>query len=135
MTAVRTAQLGHHQWQLRLPEDQRAERLRHGEERPQHIAYAEGRRAGEREQFAVGGVGRQDGATVRQEDAADAGGLLVTVTQLGQVIGVAAFGTLFLNRLTAPGSKGSADALWVSVLALAAASILGSVAGLVRNRR
>ncbi|AVZ72983.1 hypothetical protein SLUN_13060 [Streptomyces lunaelactis] len=72
---------------------------------------------------------------MRQEDAADAGGLLVTVTQLGLVIGVAAFGTLFLNRLTAPGSQRSADAQWVSALAPAAASILGAVAGLVRNRR
>ncbi|MER5459613.1 MFS transporter [Streptomyces sp. NPDC002668] len=74
-------------------------------------------------------------ATVRQEDAADASGLLVTVTQLGQVIGVAAFGTLFLNRQTAPGAQGSAHALWVSALALAAASIFGAVAGLVPKRR
>ncbi|MFF8842899.1 MFS transporter [Streptomyces sp. NPDC015127] len=74
-------------------------------------------------------------ATVRQEDAADASGLLVTVTQLGQIIGVAAFGTLFLGRLTAPGPQGSADALWVTTLALAAACALGAVAGLVRKRR
>ncbi|MFI9582131.1 MFS transporter [Streptomyces sp. NPDC052236] len=74
-------------------------------------------------------------ATVRQEDAADASGLLVTVTQLGQVIGVAAFGTLFLNRQTVPGAQGSAEALWACALALATASILGAVAGLVRNRR
>lgn len=50
-------------------------------------------------------------ATVRQEDAADASGLLVTVTQLGQLIGVAAFGTLFLNRQTVPGALESAEAL------------------------
>lgn len=74
-------------------------------------------------------------ASVRPQDAADASGLLVTVTQLGQVIGVAAFGTLFLNRETVPGAQGSADALWVCALALAAASILGAVAGLVHKRR
>lgn len=74
-------------------------------------------------------------ARVRQEDAADASGLLMTVTQLGQVIGVAAFGTLFLNRQTVPGVQGPADALWVCALALAAASILGAVAGLVHKRR
>jgi hypothetical protein len=74
-------------------------------------------------------------ASVRQEDAADASGLLVTVTQLGQVIGVAAFGTPFLNRRTVPGVPGSAEALWVCALASAAASILGAVAGLVRKRR
>ncbi|MCX4823018.1 MFS transporter [Streptomyces sp. NBC_01142] len=74
-------------------------------------------------------------ATVEPQDAADASGLLVTVTQLGQVIGVAVFGTLFLNRQTVPGAQGSADALWVCALALAAASILGAVAGLVHKRR
>ncbi|MBR8641625.1 MFS transporter [Streptomyces tuirus] len=42
-------------------------------------------------------------ATVRPQDAADASGLLATVTQLGQLIGVAAFGTLFLNRLESLG--------------------------------
>ncbi|RST08077.1 MFS transporter [Streptomyces sp. WAC05374] len=74
-------------------------------------------------------------ATVRQEDAADASGLLATVTQLGQLLGVATFGTLFLSRLTAPGSQVSADALWVCALALAVASIMGASAGLVRRPR
>ncbi|MFF8290709.1 MFS transporter [Streptomyces sp. NPDC016309] len=74
-------------------------------------------------------------ATVRQEDAADASGLLATVTQLGQLIGVATFGTLFLSRLTAPGAQASADALWVCALALAAASVVGASAGLVRRPR
>ncbi|MGW7369269.1 MFS transporter [Streptomyces sp. NPDC054841] len=73
-------------------------------------------------------------ATVRQADAADASGLLATVTQLGQLLGVATFGTLFLNRLTAPRVQASADALWVCALALAAAAILGAMAGLVRRR-
>ncbi|WP_406865310.1 MFS transporter [Streptomyces sp. HUAS MG47] len=74
-------------------------------------------------------------ATVRPEDAADASGLLATVTQLGQLVGVAAFGTLFLNRLEAPGAHASADALWVCALALCLASILGGSAGLVRRAR
>ncbi|ORT61984.1 MFS transporter [Streptomyces sp. CB03238] len=74
-------------------------------------------------------------ATVRQEDAADASGLLATVTQLGQLIGVATFGTLFLSSLNAPGAYASADALWVCALALAAASIVGATAGLVRRPR
>ncbi|MEV3991184.1 MFS transporter [Streptomyces sp. NPDC049837] len=73
-------------------------------------------------------------ATVRQEDAADASGLLATVTQLGQLLGVATFGTLFLSRLNAPGAHVSADALWVCALALAVASIMGASAGLVRRR-
>lgn len=74
-------------------------------------------------------------ATVRQEDAADASGLLATVTQLGQLLGVAAFGTLFLNRLDVPGPDAAADALWATTLALAAAAIIGALAGLGRQRR
>jgi hypothetical protein len=77
-------------------------------------------------------------ATVRPEDAADASGLLATVTQLGQLIGVAAFGTLFLNRLEslgAPGAYTSADALLVCTYALAATATSGAVSGLVRRRR
>ncbi|MFE5632137.1 MFS transporter [Streptomyces sp. NPDC056543] len=72
-------------------------------------------------------------AGVRPEDAADASGLLATVTQLGQLIGVATFGTLFLGRLDAPGALASADALWACALALAAASILGASTALVRR--
>ncbi|MET9672923.1 MFS transporter [Streptomyces sp. NPDC006482] len=74
-------------------------------------------------------------ATVRPEDAADAGGLLATVTQLGQLVGVAAFGTLFLGRLTGPGAQPSADALWATTLALAAAALVGAVAGPSRRAR
>ena len=73
-------------------------------------------------------------ADVRPEDAADASGVLVTVTQLGQVIGVAAIGTLYLNRLGAPGPQGSGHALWVCELALAGAACAGAAAGLVRRR-
>ncbi|MFD7325689.1 MFS transporter [Streptomyces sp. NPDC059875] len=74
-------------------------------------------------------------ARVRPEDAADASGLLATVTQLGQLIGVASFGTLFLGRLHTPGAHASADALWACALALGAASILGASAALVRRAR
>ncbi|WP_418957009.1 MFS transporter [Streptomyces tritici] len=74
-------------------------------------------------------------ATVRAEDAADASGLLATVTQLGQLVGVAVFGALFLNRLDALGAHASADALWVCALALSLASILGGSAGPVRRAR
>jgi hypothetical protein len=77
-------------------------------------------------------------ATVRPEDAADASGLLATVTQLGQLTGVAVFGTLFLNRLEslgAPGAYTSAEALLACMYALAATATLGAVSGLVRRRR
>ncbi|MGW8766917.1 MFS transporter [Streptomyces sp. NPDC055815] len=74
-------------------------------------------------------------ATVRPEDAADASGLLATVTQLGQIVGVATFGTLFLGRYAGSGAQDSADALWATALALAAASVVGAAAGLPRRSR
>ncbi|GGZ72063.1 hypothetical protein GCM10010389_06570 [Streptomyces echinoruber] len=77
-------------------------------------------------------------ATVRPEDAADASGLLATVTQLGRLIGVAAFGTLFLNRLESLGASGaytSAEALLAGMDALALTAVAGAVSGLVRRRR
>ncbi|MET8129267.1 hypothetical protein ABZV67_16850 [Streptomyces sp. NPDC005065] len=52
------------------------------------------------------------------------------VTQLGRLIGVVTFGTLFRNRLDAPGAHGSAGALRVSALALLVAAIAGASAGL-----
>ncbi|MFJ1879565.1 MFS transporter [Streptomyces sp. NPDC088137] len=93
--------------------------------------------------FAVMGVGLALGfsptltralADVRPKDAADASGVLVTVTQLGQLTGVAAFGTLYLNRLDAQGVQGSGQALWVCALALSVAAVAGAAAGLVRRR-
>ncbi|MFI1567848.1 MFS transporter [Streptomyces sp. NPDC020490] len=77
-------------------------------------------------------------ATVRQEDAADASGLLATVTQLGQLTGVAAFGTLFLNRLESLGAftaYTSAEALLACMFALAGTAAAGAVSGLVLRRR
>ncbi|MFD9908383.1 MFS transporter [Streptomyces sp. NPDC059063] len=97
--------------------------------------------------LVVGGTGLSLGfsptltralATVRPEDAADASGVLATVTQLGQLTGVAVFGALFLGHLEsngAPGAYSSADALLVCSYALAGAAALGAVSGLVRMRR
>jgi MFS family permease len=77
-------------------------------------------------------------AAVRPEDAADASGLLATVTQVGQLIGVAAFGTLFFDRLESvggPQAYTSAEALLTCMFALAATAALGAVSGLVLRRR
>lgn len=65
-------------------------------------------------------------------DAADASGVLVTVIQLGQVIGVAAFGTLYLS--IASGSS-SAHAVSVTLAAVAVGVLLaaGLAARLVRS--
>ncbi|MFK4100091.1 MFS transporter [Streptomyces sp. NPDC019531] len=77
-------------------------------------------------------------ATVPPEYAADASGLLATVAQLGQLTGVAGFGTLFLNRLESLGPSEaytSAEALLACMFALAGTAAVGAVSGLVLRRR
>ena len=66
------------------------------------------------------------------------GGLLATDVQLGQLIGVAALGTLFLNRLESlgvPWAYTSAQAFSVCAWALAGTAAAGAVSGLVLRRR
>ncbi|MFI6942743.1 MFS transporter [Streptomyces sp. NPDC050418] len=93
--------------------------------------------------FAAGGAGMSLAysptftrtlAAVRPEDAGDASGLLTTVLQLGQLSGVAVFGTIFLAGPSG-GAPESADAALVTAFALAGAALLGAVSGLVRVRR
>ncbi|OMI38343.1 MFS transporter [Streptomyces sparsogenes] len=72
-------------------------------------------------------------ATVKPQDAADASGVLVTSLQLGLLTGVAVFGAVFLGRTTGAGA--SADALWVTCLALTGTALCGAIAGLVRRVR
>ena len=69
-------------------------------------------------------------------DAADASGVLVTVFQLGQVVGVAALGTIYLSLVNAPGPHESAHALAVTLVVLAASAVVaaGFAAALVRPR-
>ena len=73
-------------------------------------------------------------------DAADATGVIVTVNQLALVIGVATFGTLYLNlagQLPAGGTQAafrllSAHAVTVTSLVLAAAAVGGGVLAAIR---
>ncbi|MEY9871378.1 MFS family permease [Streptacidiphilus sp. MAP12-33] len=76
---------------------------------------------------------------VEPEHAADASGVMVTVLQLGQVVGVAALGTLFLSRVsyptTTPAASGAALALTlgaVAALMLGAAVLVRPVRGASR---
>ncbi|MBY8877668.1 MFS transporter [Actinacidiphila acidipaludis] len=73
-------------------------------------------------------------ATVAPQDAADASGLLATMTQLGQLIGVATLGTLFLNRLQGPGVHASAHAFAVTSVALVAVCAAGVLVAALRRR-
>lgn len=72
---------------------------------------------------------------VAPQDAADASGLLATVTQLGQLLGVAALGSLFLNRLALPGVHPSAHAFAVTATVLAAVALVGSAVAVQWRRR
>jgi predicted MFS family arabinose efflux permease len=63
-------------------------------------------------------------ANVPTADAADASGLLTTMTQLAQVVGVATFGTLYLSLVT---HAASGHALAVSAIYLTAATVLSAV--------
>ena len=73
-------------------------------------------------------------------DAADATGVVVTVNQLALVIGVATFGTLYLNQAGQLPSSGkhpaftllSAHAVSVTFVVLAAAAVAGGVLALAR---
>ncbi|MCG0288294.1 MFS transporter [Streptomyces sp. PSAA01] len=73
--------------------------------------------------------------TVRQQDAADASGVLVTAAQLGLLTGVAVFGAVFLGATdgTVPSVGASAGALWVTCVALAGAALCGVLMSLVRR--
>ncbi|MFI1204317.1 MFS transporter [Streptomyces sp. NPDC020883] len=72
-------------------------------------------------------------------DAADASGVLTTVPQLAQVIGVAGYGSVFLTRAAGPGGRAaaSAHALYATSLPVAVGSLLAGLAvlPLLRRRR
>jgi EmrB/QacA subfamily drug resistance transporter len=65
------------------------------------------------------------------QDAPDASGVLTTVIQLGLVIGVATFGSVFLTQAALPGAHPTATAiaqtLWLIVAALIGCAIASSV--------
>jgi hypothetical protein len=67
-------------------------------------------------------------------EAADASGLLTTTVQLGQVIGVATFGSLFLTLAGHAGPHPSASALTETLLWLAATLALGVLAAVALAR-
>jgi hypothetical protein len=68
---------------------------------------------------------------VQPQDAPDASGVLTTVIQVGLVIGVATFGSVFLTQAALPGPHPTATAiaqtLWLIVAALVGCAIASSV--------
>ena len=76
---------------------------------------------------------------VRVEDAADASGVMVTVIQLGNVLGVAVFGTLYLSTLTGtlgsgPAAADSGHAAELAALGVAATTLAAGLVSLLRPR-
>jgi len=71
------------------------------------------------------------------QDAADASGVLTTVIQLGLVIGVSTFGSVYLTQAAQPGANASASAiaetLWLIVGALVACAVASTA--MVRAQR
>ncbi|MGW4898426.1 MFS transporter [Kitasatospora sp. NPDC004240] len=72
---------------------------------------------------------------VAPADAADASGVMVTVVQLGQVVGVALLGTVFLGEVSLPASAAdSGHAFQVATVAIAVCMALSSLFA-ARTRR
>lgn len=67
--------------------------------------------------------------------AADASGLLVTLLQLGLVVGVATLGSAYLSLVDGPGPVASADALATVAVGLAVTSLAAAAAALPLLRR
>jgi MFS family permease len=62
--------------------------------------------------------------------APDASGLLVTTVQLGQVVGIATFGTLFLSLVDRTASPATTHAIAVTSAAMAATTVVVALLGL-----
>jgi len=63
---------------------------------------------------------------VPMSDAADASGILVTIFQLGQVVGVATLGTLYLTLVHGPGAHASAHAIALTDVALCGSAVVAA---------
>jgi MFS family permease len=74
-------------------------------------------------------------STVAPADASDASGLLTTVIQLGQVVGVATFGSAFLTLAIQPGVHPMAAAISSTLASVAVAMACCAVAALPLARR
>jgi hypothetical protein len=61
-------------------------------------------------------------------EAADASGLLTTTLQLGQAVGVATFGSVFLSLAAHPSAGASGHAVAVTMYWVAAVLAVGAVA-------
>jgi len=73
-------------------------------------------------------------STVAPQDAPDASGVLTTVIQLGLVLGVATFGSVFLNRAALPGAQPTVSAITVTLTLVVVALVACAVASVAMIR-
>lgn len=71
---------------------------------------------------------------VAPQDAPDASGVLTTIIQLGLVIGVATFGSVFLTEAVVPGAHPTASAIAVTLWLIVADLVACAIASLVMVR-
>ena len=71
---------------------------------------------------------------VAPEDAPEASGVLTTIIQLGLVIGVATFGSVFLTEAVLPGAHPTASAIALTLWLIVADLVACAVASLVMVR-
>jgi EmrB/QacA subfamily drug resistance transporter len=76
-------------------------------------------------------------SNVAPQDAADASGVLTTVIQLGLVLGVATFGSIYLTQaaVAAPNASASAIALTIGLIVIAVVCCAGAAVAMVRAQR
>jgi EmrB/QacA subfamily drug resistance transporter len=73
-------------------------------------------------------------SNVAPRDAADASGVLTTIIQLGLVIGVATFGSVFLTEAVVPGAHPTASAIALTIWLIVAALLACAIASLLLVR-
>jgi hypothetical protein len=71
---------------------------------------------------------------VAPHDAPDASGVLTTVIQLGLVIGVATFGSVFLTQAAVPGVHPTASAMALTLRLIVAALLACAIASVAMVR-
>ncbi|MFI7173659.1 MFS transporter [Streptomyces spororaveus] len=74
-------------------------------------------------------------AQVKPADAADASGVMTTAAQIAQVLGVAAYGSVYLGTADGQGADSSAHAIFVTALLVTAGALLSALAALRLPRK
>lgn len=69
-------------------------------------------------------------AKVDPADASDASGVLTTASQIAQVLGIAAFGSVYLSDADGGGMDASAHGIYVTALIVVSGAVIAGLAAL-----